>query len=283
MLKRILLHLRSSFFLWNLLILILVSWVGGFLIVTHGHPEKFVLLFSKPGLFKSVNYSSAIAFVLLLMIYVASYIGNARYAGMGQNGRWFVFQLIYGVLLTVIFEIAFATLLFWYKGYWILDTAFFDKIFLLAICLICIANLAYLLFFMQRVKLEPVIELVEVHSIRYQPMPLVVEEEKSVEEIGVKADDIALFYIKNHEIWKKDFEGKRQIWLQNLDATMDELDPKLYFKCARYWIVHRKAIAEVTPISSRRLLIQCRFKVRIELIVSQRNAQDFKDWFYGDS
>lgn len=189
--------------------------------------------------------------------------------------------MTYGVLLTVIFEILFATLLFWYKGHWILDTAFFDKIFVLAVSFICIANLAYLLFFTQRVKPEPVIERVEVQTIRYLPMPLVVPVEK-VDEVKVAGDEAALFYIRNGEIWKKDFEGKRGIWLKSLEATMSELDPELYFKCARNWIVHRQAVAEVIPISSRRLLIRCRFKVRIELVVSQRNAQTFKEWFYGD-
>ena len=282
MLKRILLHLRSAFFLWNLLILILVSWLGGFLVVTHGHPEKFFQLFSKPGLFSSVNYSASIAFVLLLMIYVVSFIGNVKYAGVGRNGKWFLFQMTYGVLLTVIFEILFATLLFWYKGHWILNTAFFDKIFVLAVSFICIANLAYLLFFIQRVKIEPEIKRVEVPTIRYQPMPLVVPVD-TVDNVMVSGDEAALFYIRNGEIWKKDFEGKRGIWLMSLDATMKELDHEMYFKCARNWIVNRHAVAEVIPISSRRLLIRCHFQVRIELVVSQRNAQDFKDWFYGDS
>jgi len=281
MLKRFFSHLRSRFFFWNVIIMLIVSLLAGFLIVTHGRPETYAVLIHLPGLIPSSFYSGLIAFMLLIAIYIVSFIGNARYAGRNRNGSWLTFQLIYGVVVVIMLELLLATILFWIMGFWILESAFFDKVFLLAILFILVANLAYLLFYMQRVKVEPEIEIVEVHTIRYQPMPLVIKDELGSEERAAK-EEAALFYIRNGEIWRKTFIGKREIWLLSIEATMSELDPSLYFKCARNWIVHRDAVASVKPISSRRLEIYCHFKVSVSLVVSRRNAQDFKDWFYGD-
>lgn len=279
MLKRILSHFRSRFFIWNISISFGVSMLAGFFVVTHGHPKPYSVLLFMPGLFASSVYSGIIAFILLFAVYLVSFIGNAKYAGKQQNGRWFIFQLFYGVVLMILLELVLATILFWMMGHWILDTAFFDKIFLLAFMFIAMANLFYLLFFMQRVKVDPEVEYVAVETVRYQSVPTIVAPavEASSEEIGLQA---ALFYIHNGEIWKKDFDGEPKIWLTPLSKTMNDLDPKQYFKCSRNWIVHRNAIAQVIPIEGRRLKVICRFQLKIPFIVSRRNAQDFKDWFY---
>ena len=275
MLGRIFLHLRSVFFFRNLCILLVVAAVAGFVIVTHGREEKWYQYFAIPGIFSSALYSGIIAFILLLVVYVVSFIANVKYAGRDRNGQWLVFQLVYGVLLTIVVELVLATLLFWVMGFWIFDTAFFDKIFLVVVMFILLANLCYMLFYMQRVRYE-----VTVETVRYQPIPLSPLEMDSDEPRVEPTDQPALFYIRNGEAWRKSFQGKRSIWLKSLDSTMSQLDPQLYFKCARNWIVHRNAIASIRMISSRRIEVKCSFKVAINLIVSRRNAQKFKEWLY---
>lgn len=292
MLKRILLHLHSTFFRWNLLIIFFVSSIAGFAIVTHGRPEKFPALLRIPGLWSSAMYSSIIAFVLILVIYIVSFIGNAKFAGQEINGRWIRFQFYYGVLLTMVVEIVSATLLFGLHGFWILDTTFFDTIFLPVLLFVTLVNLCYLLFFMQQVRIEvevpveipvevPVFVPVEVETIRYQAVPLVIAPANLDVETELAVDDPALFYSHNGEVWKKDFAGKKSIWLKSLDVTIKELDSKLYFKGYRNWIAHRKAVAEIQPYSGRRVRIKCIFKVRIKLLVARRNVHQFKEWLYG--
>lgn len=283
MLKRILLHLSSVFFRWNMLIIVCVSLGAGFIIVTHGRPEKFSALIRIPGLLSSTLYSSVIAFVLLLMVYVVSFTGNAKFAGRGMNARWFRFQFSYGVLLTLLVELVLATILFALNGFWILDTAFFDKLFLPVVLFILLANVCYLLYFIQQVRTEvevPIFVPVEVETIRYQPVPLVVAQQVDV-AAELTDQEPALFYIYQGEVWIKDFTGKRSIWLKSLEKTMSCLDSRVYFKGSRNWIVHRKAITAIEPLSGRRIELQCLFKVRIKLVVSRRNAHDFKEWLYG--
>jgi len=279
--RRLFSHLNSAFFLWNLLIMCCVSLAAGFFIVTHGRQEKLFELFELQGIWSSTLYSGLIAFLLLLMVYAVSFLGNARYAGQGRNGRWFVFQLVYGVLLTLVLELVLASLLFWIQGHWILETAFFDKLFLPAVLFVLLANACYLLFFMQQVRHEIQIEVqVKVPVIRYVPVSLVMPEK--VEAVAAaEVSEPALFYIHNGEVWKKNFQGERKHWPKSLKKTMAGLDPKLYFKCSRQWIVHRNAVASIHT-SDRNIKVRCIFSVRVLLMVPRRNVQAFKLWLYGD-
>ncbi len=274
--RRLFSHLNSAFFLWNLSIMVLASMAAGFFIVTHGREEKLLELWHHPGLFSSTAYSAVIAFLLLLMVYVVSFTGNARYAGGDANGRWLLFQLVYGVFLALGLGFILAALLFWAHGYWIMDTAYFDKILLPTVLFVLLANACYLLFFMQRVRRE-----VEVPMVRYVPVPLVMPEKTDEVEAAERAGEPALFYIHNGEVWKKNFRGDRELWPKSLNRTMAALDPELYFKCSRQWIVHRKAIGSIHHLSGRRIKVCCVFKVRVVLVVSRRNVQEFKEWLYG--
>lgn len=65
---------------------------------------------------------------------------------------------------------------------------------------------------------------------------------------------------------------------ESLDVIEIELDPKLYFRISRQYIVHIAAIKEISIYSNFRLKIVLNQKMVEEIIVSREPLQDFKKW-----
>jgi len=271
--KKTLSHITSPLFLWNLLIQVVISLVAGHLIVTHGRRESFAELLCYPGYFTSVIYSGSIALLLLLCIYAASYRMYVRYGGEDKNKKWIIGQLRWGVVGVLFIEILAATTLFWVKGHWILDTAYFKKLFLPILLFILLANAVYMIFFM--LIREPLVQ------IKYQFLDNDVHPEPG--KALLLAIEPAIIFVQDEKTWSVDFYGKRSRWqLSTLDTTVEKLDPEKYFRGNRNWIVHRQIVVRVVMLSGRRLKATCRISQEFDLVVSRRCAVKFKEWIAPD-
>jgi DNA-binding LytR/AlgR family response regulator len=60
------------------------------------------------------------------------------------------------------------------------------------------------------------------------------------------------------------------------------LDPALYFRINRTFIIHIDAISDVLVYSNSRLCIKLENEFDQELIVSREKVNEFKYWFNGE-
>lgn len=270
MMKYLWSHFRSPFFLWNLLISIVVAPVAGHLIVTHGRDEEFKELLNMPGYVRSVVFSGIITFILFWFVYGVSFSANVKFARFGLSAKWLGYQLVYGVGVTLGLELVLATVLYGLMGFWILETAFFDKIFLPVVLFVLLLNACYLLYYSQKIKIvvvispEPEVEVVAP-----------VAENDAGESEGERS---ALLYISEKRLWQMDMEGKTTFWFKSLDASMEEFGTKDYFRCDRNWMVHRGAIVDVKDIAGR-IRVEYRVPVPKHLKISRRNLQLILQWY----
>jgi len=260
--------MHSTFFLWNLLVIFIVSLIAGHLIVTHDRDETLAEFFRMPAYFWSVGYSGFIAMVLLFCIYGVSYRRYTKYGGKGLTRALIREQLKYGVVMVIMIEFVAATLLFYIMGHWILDTAYFKKLFGPIVLFILFANVCYVLFFLNRAPLV---------KVRYQFLDNKVR--KSDADDVEKLDGPAMLYVEEGKIWSTNFKGEKSRWpLPTLKKSWERLGKKHYFRVGRDWIVHRNIVISVEVLPGKRLCITCELNGKFELEVSRRCVAQFKKW-----
>jgi DNA-binding LytR/AlgR family response regulator len=99
--------------------------------------------------------------------------------------------------------------------------------------------------------------------------------------IPVQTNDLACFYIDSGTIKCSAFEGRTF----TLDFTLDELtellDPELFFRANRQYIISRKAIKDIDLWFNSRLSVNLIVSVPEKIVISRGRIPEFKTWFSG--
>jgi two-component system LytT family response regulator len=97
--------------------------------------------------------------------------------------------------------------------------------------------------------------------------------------IPVQSDDLACFYVDSGTIKALTFEGKSY----NLDFTLDELtdllDPALFFRANRQYLISRKSIKDIDLWFNSRLSVNLKVTVPDKIVISRGRIQEFRRWF----
>jgi DNA-binding LytR/AlgR family response regulator len=96
--------------------------------------------------------------------------------------------------------------------------------------------------------------------------------------IPVEASSIAFFYTANEIVYAYVNDGRIYVIEATLDALMQQVDPMLFFKANRQFIVNRKAITEVDFYFNGRLSLKLKPEAPEKILVSKARVPEFKDW-----
>ena len=113
---------------------------------------------------------------------------------------------------------------------------------------------------------------------KYKSCFLLPERDKLV---PLPANNIAYIYIDSKTVRMASFESKSFYISQTLDDLMNELDPKIFFRANRQFIVSRRAIKDVSVWFGNKLAINLTVDVPEKIIVSKARVSEFKIWFMG--
>ena len=113
---------------------------------------------------------------------------------------------------------------------------------------------------------------------RYKSCFLMPERDKLV---PLPANNIAYIDIDSKTVRMASFESKSFYISQTLDDLMNELDPKIFFRANRQFIVSRRAIKDVSVWFGNKLAINLTVDVPEKIIVSKARVSEFKIWFMG--
>ena len=98
----------------------------------------------------------------------------------------------------------------------------------------------------------------------------------------IEVPDIAYFYTENKANFIVTKEGKRFLADNNLDQLESMLDPKLFFRINRQFIIGYSSIAEMFSYSKSRVLLKLNPPSKLDTIVSTERSAAFKAWLGGD-
>lgn len=94
----------------------------------------------------------------------------------------------------------------------------------------------------------------------------------------INIEDVAFFYTEDKVNFLTTKEGRRFAIDFNLDALETMLDPKIFFRINRQYIISIQSIAEMFAYTKSRVLVKLNPPARHETIVSTERSADFKLW-----
>lgn len=98
---------------------------------------------------------------------------------------------------------------------------------------------------------------------------------------SIVTENILLFYAEGRTVYIITSKGNRYIIDYTLEDLIKQLDPEMFFRTNRSFIVNINAIEDVLIYSNSRLLVKLNFKFDKEIIVSRDKVSLLKSWFEG--
>ncbi len=94
----------------------------------------------------------------------------------------------------------------------------------------------------------------------------------------ITIEEVAFFYTEDKINFLTTKEGRRFAIDFNLDTLESMLDPKIFFRINRQYIISIQSITEMFAYSKSRVLIKLNPPAKHETIVSTERAAEFKHW-----
>lgn len=94
----------------------------------------------------------------------------------------------------------------------------------------------------------------------------------------INTDEIECFYSENKGTYIHTYDNRDYLLDTILELLEQELDPKIYYRISRKFIIPLASIKEITVYSNSRLKILLPSYKGEEVIVSREKVNDFKTW-----
>jgi two-component system LytT family response regulator len=98
---------------------------------------------------------------------------------------------------------------------------------------------------------------------------------------SITADQIALFYAEGRDVYLITTQARKFIVDYTLETLEDLLDPAVFYRVNRSFILNIHFIKDVMVYSNSRLKITLTQDFDKEIIVSREKVNEFKEWFDG--
>lgn len=93
---------------------------------------------------------------------------------------------------------------------------------------------------------------------------------------------ISFFYIADGIVKAVTTEGKEYVLAQTLDELAECLNPQLFFRANRQYLLSREAVKDIDLWFNNRLAINLRLATPGKIVVSKARVAEFKEWFAGE-
>jgi two-component system, LytTR family, response regulator LytT len=101
--------------------------------------------------------------------------------------------------------------------------------------------------------------------------------------VPVKASDIACFYAEDKEVFLLTHDNKRHLIPHSIEELSAKLDPRLFFRVNRQFILSSESIRRVHNYFNFKLKVEIMPDPKLEIIVSRAKTTAFKAWMNGES
>lgn len=98
---------------------------------------------------------------------------------------------------------------------------------------------------------------------------------------SITSDQVSVFYAEGRDVYLVTSHGKKFIIDYTLESLEAIVDPTLFFRLNRTFIININAIKEVIVYTNSRLKVILQNDIGKEIIVSREKVNEFKEWFDG--
>lgn len=97
--------------------------------------------------------------------------------------------------------------------------------------------------------------------------------------IPLSSDDIAFVYAHNKKALITCFSNRQYTMDSSLDEFLKQLDPALFYRANRQFIISHKAITDLTMWFDGKLAVNLSLSTPERIIVSRSRSSEFKKWY----
>jgi len=101
---------------------------------------------------------------------------------------------------------------------------------------------------------------------------------RGVDYISIKIEEIAYFYAMHKLVCLVDIKGNKFILDQSLSDLERQIDPRLFYRVNRKYLIHMEAIKKIKSYPKSKIQVEVEPSVNEEILISQENVASFKDW-----
>jgi two-component system LytT family response regulator len=101
---------------------------------------------------------------------------------------------------------------------------------------------------------------------------------RGTDYVSIKAEEVAYFYATHKLVCMVDGTGQKFILDQSLADIETQVDPAVFYRVNRKYLVNMSAIKRIKTYPKSKLLLEIVPQVTEEIIISQENAAAFKQW-----
>jgi DNA-binding LytR/AlgR family response regulator len=101
---------------------------------------------------------------------------------------------------------------------------------------------------------------------------------RGADYISIKTEDIAYFYATHKLICLVELNGQKFILDQSLSDIEKQLNPALFYRVNRKFLVNMNAIKKIRAYGKSKLILEIEPPVNEEILISQENVMPFKEW-----
>ena len=128
-------------------------------------------------------------------------------------------------------------------------------------------------------KILNMLEDIKSEQSRHYKKSFLVQFKDRLIPIGVS--DLAYFFIEHGVIYGITTNNQKYAIDHNLEAIAHQLDPEMFFRANRQFIISRQAVKEINPYFNERLSIKVIPQASVHIIISKGRAANFKAWIRG--
>ncbi len=100
--------------------------------------------------------------------------------------------------------------------------------------------------------------------------------------VPLNISDIAYFYKENNKVRAYNHEGKRFLVNMTLEKLEEQLDPTLFNRANRQFIIARSSVKDIESYEGSRALLNLVLSTPESVIISRTKVTAFKRWLRGD-
>jgi DNA-binding LytR/AlgR family response regulator len=100
--------------------------------------------------------------------------------------------------------------------------------------------------------------------------------------IPFKVEEIACFFAEEKAVFLLTHDNKRHIIPYSIEELSEKLDPKLFFRVNRQYILSSESIRKVYNHFNFKLKVELKADPKAEILVSRSKTADFKAWMNGE-
>jgi DNA-binding LytR/AlgR family response regulator len=101
---------------------------------------------------------------------------------------------------------------------------------------------------------------------------------KGMLNVPLKIEDVFLIYTENKVVYVLDAHGNKYISDKSLTELEDELDPSVFFRASRQYIINILFIKGYRSIYKSKIEVVLSVATEHNIIISQLEAATFKKW-----